>query len=521
MNGDGIVTAEEFTQAFLLGMAGGTAASKAIALGLKSLNPKLYNSLAGTTEQFRNMAKTNPKLLAELYKTAKDASVNMFAGAKAINANVGKLDDAMKLADDGKSEADIWKSTGWFKGDDGKWRFEVDDSKATVLSKAELDELAKSDPYEMVEVPLPQVFKHDELFANYPQLNDIKVNWEYSKAKGLEDEKNIYYGANYDPQEKLITVGNGLDDKQIKSSLLHEVQHAVQVIEGFSKGGQPRDFEGIKKLNRTLLKEYRKKEQELRDAGYSEYDIERMVVDKWDEHPDKYLSNYEAYRRLHGEAEARLTQTRADKGYSNFPYDDLDVPRNELIIRDGEGVMEMAKELEYRYLKDGNIDMKAIEADADKFIEPLDFNDFSNQFGTKGLATVETPAGNVTIDVRSQYYKLKNWKEDRSKLSGIIMPTLRNPLFVVRHAGAKKYYAPYTDKDGIVHMFSVAETKDGIDILKSNYEPFNKKRIQDLIEVSDSDLIYVRGSTSNVNTANHSHQAVENAASDESITKKQ
>ncbi|MDD2400456.1 MAG: hypothetical protein PHR75_07630 [Sulfurovum sp.] len=103
MNGDGIVTAEEFTQAFLLGMAGGTAASKAIALGLKSLNPKLYNSLAGTTEQFRNMAKTNPKLLAELYKTAKDASVNMFAGAKAINANVGKLDDAMKLADDGKS----------------------------------------------------------------------------------------------------------------------------------------------------------------------------------------------------------------------------------------------------------------------------------------------------------------------------------------------------------------------------------------------------------------------------------
>lgn len=275
----------------LYGAVAGALGLKTTLGGLKRVNPKAYNAIMGASETFPAMAKNNPKLLAELHKNGKANSINMFAGTKALKADVGKLDYAMKLIDDGASEADVWKKTGWFKGDDGKWRFEIDDSKVGVLSKAELDELAKKDPYEMIELPLSQVFKHDDLFVGYPQLREINVNWEYSKAKGLEDEKNIYYGASYDPREKLITIGNGLDDKQIKSSLLHEVQHAVQDIENFARGGS------------TTSKEY---------------------------------------NLLHGEAEARLTQTRAADGYERFPYDDLDVPRDELIKKFDDGAVEMA-----------------------------------------------------------------------------------------------------------------------------------------------------------------------------------
>jgi hypothetical protein len=49
------------------------------------------------------------------------------------------------------------------------------------------------------------------------------------------------------------------------------------------------------------------------------------------------LSEYEQYRRLAGEAEARLTQARMnmnmDERLASYPYDMLDVPMDQLIVR--------------------------------------------------------------------------------------------------------------------------------------------------------------------------------------------
>jgi len=58
----------------------------------------------------------------------------------------------------------IWIDTGWEKGADNKWRFEIDDSRAKV----------KINPIFEIS-SLGDVLDHPLLFRNYPQLKNIKV----------------------------------------------------------------------------------------------------------------------------------------------------------------------------------------------------------------------------------------------------------------------------------------------------------------------------------------------------------
>ena len=49
-------------------------------------------------------------------------------GLKAETADKSALEKAMELEKDGTDSEKIRKETGWFKGYDGKWRFEIDNS---------------------------------------------------------------------------------------------------------------------------------------------------------------------------------------------------------------------------------------------------------------------------------------------------------------------------------------------------------------------------------------------------------
>ncbi len=105
---------------------------------------------------------------------------------------------------------------------------------------------------------------------------------------------------------------------------------------------------------------------------------------------------------------------------------------------------------------------------------------------------------------------------------------IEDPLLIVNHKGAIKYYAPYVDKNNLVHIVSVTETKNGIDILKSNYEPFNLKRLSDLLNVEKRDLLYIKDVGEEIaipvaptlpSHSNNSYQAAESIASKKIISK--
>lgn len=90
-----------------------------------------------------------------------------YAGPKAKTGNVGTLEQAQKLEDVGKATAEeIRQQTGWFRGMDGMWRFEIDDSKMKIR---DIDITSG-------ETKLSEVLDHPELFEAYPQLKDVTVS---------------------------------------------------------------------------------------------------------------------------------------------------------------------------------------------------------------------------------------------------------------------------------------------------------------------------------------------------------
>ena len=156
---DGNFSPERFAAGFLAGLVG----SKAAAVGLKKMTPKLYNQILGAAEKMPQMANDNPRLLGKLYSNGRDVSLNSFAGEKAITANVGKLDQAKAMLEKGADEVEIWQKTGWFKDKDGAWKFEIGDGNA------------KLNPGFQSGGKLGELLDHEELFKAYPELKDVTV----------------------------------------------------------------------------------------------------------------------------------------------------------------------------------------------------------------------------------------------------------------------------------------------------------------------------------------------------------
>ena len=76
---------------------------------------------------------------------------------------------------------------------------------------------------------LADVFNHKTLYQNYPQLQHIKI----------ELDPNYTHSATYgsfDPLTNTMKMNPKMTKEGFRSTLVHEVQHAVQEIEGFAKG---------------------------------------------------------------------------------------------------------------------------------------------------------------------------------------------------------------------------------------------------------------------------------------------
>jgi hypothetical protein len=158
-----------------------------------------------------------------------------------------------------------------------------------------------------------------------------------------------------------------------------------------------------------------------------------------------------------------------------------------------------------RYMVHDMVDKQALLKDS------LPFKDvaytkanFAAQFGVSfgDTVTVKTPKGvpDITIDTLSQFHKLnpKNYKDDRRILVGVINDLLTDPLFVVEHNGARKFFGVFDDKKNGIYAISVSEKKGQLDVLSSNYRPLKNKKvdwrtIKNLMKVPDGDVLYVRG----------------------------
>ncbi len=340
-----------------------------------------------TPEQVSSVA---PRV--RIAETTNQSDLNQIIGIEGAEnlresgADIDYIAVAESMRAQGKTPQEIRLATGWEQGADGKWRYEIPDfvfkddwDSAVRDARSRLDsEYAKrqenvSDDSEFMALEeqlaaekrnlivsrnLSEIVDAPDLFSAYPQLKDLTVEFG-----SLPDRVGGYFSE--DRNVIRLPLDSAISSKRARSTLVHEVQHAVQRIEGFTRGSNPeefplksfalwRDMQRLRELRRSdAWNEYKQKNdaidpfeasdeqwaeitalennpdvaavlaevERLRNKwGVSETVVQAINSDEWDpfsstgrelddSDPDYRVRQY---RNVAGEVEARNVQSRLD-----------------------------------------------------------------------------------------------------------------------------------------------------------------------------------------------------------------
>ncbi len=244
-----------------------------------------------------------------------------FAGEKANSSDKFALSSAQERLANGDDAETVRQDTGWHKSVDGKWKFEISDRDA----KTQKDFIDGDDTIGQIyngvinkrgmggdsEIFVGDIIQHPKLFAAYPSLQTIPVYLQSGKGGG------------YSAKHNLLLLGEDSKIGEIKSIVLHELQHAIQHIEGFATGGTPGNFkvdnfdEQRSKAYEDFIKEHPEvkalaavaKKMGKDSQEYKDFKA-KLAELGWNKKQEE-LSGFDKYQRLAGEVEARNTQARA------------------------------------------------------------------------------------------------------------------------------------------------------------------------------------------------------------------
>ena len=211
------------------------------------------------------------------------------------------LSVARKMEEEKKDAKAIKIATGWERGADGKWRYEMPDAKIKDTMDVGGGHIVKRYEDDMLwnGGKLSNVIDAPELFKAYPHLKDVRIETDAIM-------NDMPSNGEYNAKTNTITI-HADELKYMNSILNHEIQHAIQSIEGFDRGGSPRLVRGeIKKRLAEVTKQIR----QLRAEGKE--DEAKAIVEKNRGLYNAYQANddYNSYKSLAGEVEARNVQER-------------------------------------------------------------------------------------------------------------------------------------------------------------------------------------------------------------------
>ena len=239
------------------------------------------------------------------------------AGTKAKTASSKNLALAEAMEEDGASREEIWRKTGWIRGADGQWRFEVDDSKMTYNSRGEnrggdrrdalkeynrrfqnlteknvtaeqrdmlrrymqkansgqfdenlynklLEELGAD--FENFAAALEGKnesvdYNEGKILADYIQHDKLFAAYpELKNTKVIFEKLDPGVKGKFEKRSNTIVLSDSLFGKG-PETLLHEIQHIIQKYEGFQGGTSPeywarKDYESGDKVQERLQRQY-------------------------------------------------------------------------------------------------------------------------------------------------------------------------------------------------------------------------------------------------------------------------
>lgn len=257
--------------------------------------------------------------------------------------------NARKLEAKGETPEQIFDKTGMARGLDNQWRQEISDKFATMKGGGTFGEtvmnrmsaLGKDKTAEPV--TLNDVFYHPKLAEAYPELMNIEV--QFTKKGSQNKGELVHTNEGY-----VVRVNPDMPADKAKSTILHEIQHAVQGQEGWNRGAnynqqvkyyvdeKNKIMSQIEDLNRQGSEAYKADDMEK----YRQLMASRDVLSKKYMQIEPEKMGYEDYLLHGGEAESRLVQNRMNLGpeelrqYYPFQKGDinygLDINPDEAII---------------------------------------------------------------------------------------------------------------------------------------------------------------------------------------------
>jgi hypothetical protein len=233
-------------------------------------------------------------------------ALGMFAGPRARTANLAALERAQELAARDVADIDILRETGWSRGRDGDWQYEISDDAARL--------------YNPDASTLGGAYDHPELFEAYPDLRDVPF-YRQSNTGGV---KGQYTAPGARPEE--IWLSDALTDAA-ESILAHEVQHGIQYREGWPTGGDmyaitssphlSEQFKDASARQRAASNELNFMKYEASKPTAAEADVEAAlrkgpILDRALNRLNEDLDamRYRGYQSVVGEAQARNTENR-------------------------------------------------------------------------------------------------------------------------------------------------------------------------------------------------------------------
>jgi len=309
---------------------------------------------------------TDKKALSQLAEMTQSgllgmAEVGMFVGAGSKAFDKAMAFAASKLEKKGVTPQEIWKETGTVRGPDGQWRQEISDKESFVKGTKPFEDIIMGaydrgvlkTGNQLYKTTVEDVMYHNPLKEAYPELMNTETRMlrKGSDARGSlrKDVMN---------KEQVLEVRKDLPPEDARSTMLHELQHGIQESEGFAAGGNAETMDrliGKAKERDFLIKQSDewKSANDLVNNVYDKYFAGQLNLDELKLAEKQLQEQYpilreqitasdtarkigddpvDAYKRLMGEAEARLTQTRRnlspEERKQYFPFEYMDFERN-------------------------------------------------------------------------------------------------------------------------------------------------------------------------------------------------
>jgi len=312
---------------------------------LMNADQRRMNTLA-STEDVKRQTQLLYQIIGEIGAQNLDNSEDVEEGLTRLE----NLAIAKQMEADKKTAKNIRLATSWEKGTDGKWKYEIPDGELVLPTEGkEVNSEGKFVPKKQREGYLKEYLKSDELYKAYP---DLEYAWV--RFVPLDVTGRAYY-ANGDKIDLNINLLEYNNEAEIKSTILHEVQHLIQRIEDFAKGGSEDTVR--QKANDTIHYSMADKQKSnwfpyyIREVSAADFALEKHRIQK---NPE--LIKKTGYWQAHSWAVPK----KGTKEYTDYLYDRINgwMKETEDAIVRNDGYGEVLKD----YYKKSDEELKKIKA---------------------------------------------------------------------------------------------------------------------------------------------------------------